>query len=147
MTSYSICVCLTSLSIMVSRFIDIAANDSISCFYYACVVLWESIVLGIWHIFWSHLSSDEHLGCFHALGFVNSDAIIFGVRVSFRIAILIFSEYIPKSGIGRSYGSYFFFSQGIFVEFSTVVVPVYIPTSSVKGSFFSTLTLGFIMTL
>ena len=109
MTSYSICVCLTSLSIMVSRFIDIAANDSISCFYYACVVLWESIVRGIWHIFWSHLSSDEHLGCFHALGFVNSDAIIFGVHVSFWIAILIFSEYIPKSGIGRWYGSSFVF--------------------------------------
>ena len=109
MTSYSICFCLTSLSIIFSRFIDIAANDSVSCFYYAWVVVWEPILCGIGHNFWSHLSTDEHLGRFHALGFVSSDAVIFGVHASFQIAVLIFSEYIPKSGIGRSYGSSFLF--------------------------------------
>ena len=61
-----------------------------------------------------------------------------------------FSEYIPRSGIGRSYGSssiYLFIFGGNVIAFSSVAVPIHIPTSSVKCSLFSTPTLVFIMTL
>ena len=55
------------------------------------------------HIFFIHSSVDGHLGCFHVLAFVNSAAMNNGVHVSFQI--MFFSEYMPRSGIERSYDS------------------------------------------
>ena len=43
------------------------------------------------------------LGCFHILAVVNSAAMNTGVHVSLQS--MIFSEYIPRSGIAGSYGS------------------------------------------
>ena len=56
------------------------------------------------------LSVDGHLGCFHVLVVVNSAAMNIGVHVSF--SIMIFSGYMPSSGIVESYGNFipsFFF--------------------------------------
>ena len=50
------------------------------------------------------LSVDGHLGCFHVLVVVNSAAMNIGVHVSF--SIMIFSGYMPSSGIAGSYGSF-----------------------------------------
>ena len=51
-----------------------------------------------------YLSVHGHLGCFHVLAIVNSDAVNTGVHVSFRT--VVFSCYMPSSGIAGSYGSF-----------------------------------------
>ena len=51
-------------------------------------------------------SIDEHLGCFHVLGIVNSAAVEAGVHVSFWIKGL--SGYMPRSWIAGSYGNSLF---------------------------------------
>ena len=60
----------------------------------------------MYHIFFIHLSVDGHLGCFHDLAIVNSAAINIGVHVSFWI--MVFSGYMPSSGIAGSYGNSIF---------------------------------------
>ena len=44
-----------------------------------------------------HSSADEHLYCLHVLAVVNSAAANIGLCVSF--GIMIFSGYLPRSGI------------------------------------------------
>ena len=58
------------------------------------------------YIFCIHSSIDGHLGCFHVLGVINSGAVNTGIHMSFRI--MVFSGYMPCSGIARSYGSSIF---------------------------------------
>ena len=62
----------------------------------------------MYHIFFIHSSTDGHIGCFHVLAIVNSAAVSIGVYVSFQI--MIFSRYMPRSGIAGSYGSSIFSS-------------------------------------
>ena len=56
----------------------------------------------MYHIFFIHSSVDGHLGCFHDLAIVNSAAMNIGVHVS--VGIMVFSRYMPRCGIARSYG-------------------------------------------
>ena len=58
------------------------------------------------HIFFIHSSVDGHLGCFHVLAIVNSAAVTVVVHDSFWI--MVFSGYMPSSGIAGSYGSSIF---------------------------------------
>ena len=58
------------------------------------------------HIFFIYSSVDGHLGCFHVLATVNSAAVNIVVHDSFWI--MIFSGYVPSSGIAGSYGSSIF---------------------------------------
>ena len=60
----------------------------------------------MYHIFFIHSSVDGHLGCFHVLAIVNSVAMNIGVPVSFRI--MVFSGYMPRSGIAGSYANSIF---------------------------------------
>ena len=60
----------------------------------------------MYHIFYIHSSVDGHLGCSHVLAIVNSAAINTGVHV--LLEIMVFSEYMPRSGIAGSYGSSIF---------------------------------------
>ena len=55
------------------------------------------------HIFFIHSSVDGHLGCFHVLAIVNRAAMNVLVHDSFWI--MVFSGYMPSSGIARLYGS------------------------------------------
>ena len=55
------------------------------------------------HFFLVRSSVDGHLGCFHVLAIVKSAAVNIGVHVSFRI--IVFSGYMPRSGIPVSYGN------------------------------------------
>ena len=55
------------------------------------------------HIFFIHSSVTGHLGCFRVLAIVNSAAMNIVVHVSFWI--MVFSGYMPSSGIAGSYGS------------------------------------------
>ena len=56
----------------------------------------------MYHDLFIHSSVDRHLGCFHVLDIVNSAAINIGVFVSF--SFIVFSRYMPSSGIAGSYG-------------------------------------------
>ena len=73
----------TSLSVIISSSIYVAANGIISFF------LWlSSILLCAYHIF-IHSSVFVHVGCFHALAIVNSATVDIGVQVSFLIRVLL----------------------------------------------------------
>ena len=58
------------------------------------------------HIFFIHSSVDGHLGCYHVLAIVNSAAMNIVVHDCFEI--MVFSGYMPSSGIAGSYGSSIF---------------------------------------
>ena len=58
------------------------------------------------HIFFIHSSVDGHLGCFHVLAIVNRAAMNIVVHDSFWI--MVFSGYMPSSGIAGSCGSSIF---------------------------------------
>ena len=60
----------------------------------------------MYHIFFIHSSVDGYLGCFHVLATVNSAAMKLGVHVSFWT--MVFSIYMPRTGIAGSYGSSIF---------------------------------------
>ena len=60
----------------------------------------------MYHIFFIYSSDGGHLGCFHVLAIVNSATVNFGVHVSFWI--MVFSRYMPRSGIAGSYYSSIF---------------------------------------
>ena len=58
------------------------------------------------HIFFIHSSLDGHLGCFYVLAIVNRAAMNIVVHDSFWI--MVFSGYMPTSGIAGLYGSSIF---------------------------------------
>uniref|UniRef100_A0A8D1A7W8 Uncharacterized protein n=1 Tax=Sus scrofa TaxID=9823 RepID=A0A8D1A7W8_PIG len=87
---------------IMSRSIYVAANGIITFLFMAKLY---SIVY-VYHIFFIHSFVEGHLGCFHVLAFVNSATVNPGVHVSFQI--IVFSRYMPKSEIARSYGSSIF---------------------------------------
>ena len=57
----------------------------------------------MYEIFFIHSSVTGRLGCIHILPIANSAAVNSGVHVSFQI--MVFSGYMPRSGIAESYGS------------------------------------------
>ena len=60
----------------------------------------------MFHIFFLYSSVDGHLDCFHVLAIVNSASINIRVHVSFPVIVL--SGYIPRNGIGGSFGNSIF---------------------------------------
>ena len=58
------------------------------------------------HVFFIYSSVNGHLGCFHVLAIVNRAAMNIVVHESFWI--MVFSGYMPSSGIAGSYGSSIF---------------------------------------
>ena len=82
---------LTSLTVIISRSIHVAANGNISCFFgwvIACYVY-------MYHVFFIYSSVDRHLCCFNVLAIAKNPAVNIGVHVSFPIRI--FSGYVPRS--------------------------------------------------
>ena len=71
----------------------------------------------MYHIFFIHSSVNGHLGCFYVLAIVNSAAV--NIRVRASSLIMVFSRYMPRSGIAGSYDSSIFSFL--------VVVPIHIP--------------------
>ena len=104
-----------------------------------CSFLWPSNIplFMLYHLFCIHSSVDGHLGCFHALAIVNSAVMNIRIRVPFWV--MLFCGYMPSSGNARSYGcSIYLFFYETFILFSTVAVPIRIPTNSVGGFLVST---------
>ena len=81
-----------------SRFIHVAANGIISFFF----MTEQYSIVYIYRIF-IHSSVDGYLGGFYVLAIVNSVAMNIGVYVSFQI--MVFSEWMPRSGIAGLYGN------------------------------------------
>ena len=101
---------LTSLSVIISGSIHVPENGIISFFFYGWVIFHFVCVCVCVYVCISHIfiywSLDGHLGCFHGLAVVNSAAMNMGVHVSFQI--IVFSGYMPSSGIAGSYGNSIF---------------------------------------
>ena len=55
----------------------------------------------MYHTFFIHLSVNEHLGCFHVLVIVSSDAV--NIEVDISLLNIVLSRYMPRSGIAGSY--------------------------------------------
>ena len=69
--------------------------------------LWLSSIpmyIYIYHSFFIHSSVNGHICCFHVLAIVNRAAVNIGVHVYF--SVLIFSGYMPRSGVAGSYGGF-----------------------------------------
>lgn len=85
----------------------------------------------MYHILLYPFIHSVQLGCFYTLAVVNSALVKTGVHASFQIWVFILSEYMLKSGIAPWYGNYIFRLLRNFILYSTVAVPIYVPTNSV----------------
>ena len=94
---------LTSLSMIISRYIHVTANNIISFFLWLssiplCVCV--CVCVCVYHIF-IHFSVDVYVGCFNVLAIINSSAMNIEVYVSFQIKV--FFRFTPRSGTAGSY--------------------------------------------
>ena len=63
--------------------------------------LWLSdipLCVCVYHIFFTHSSVDEHLGCFHGLAIINSAAVNIGVPL-FKLEFSSFPDICPGVGL------------------------------------------------
>ena len=83
-----------------------------------------------------HIFLDGRLGCFPVLAIANSAALNTEVHASFKI--MVFSEYMSRSGIAVSYGSLIpsFLRNLCSPLFSIVTLSIYIPIKSVRKFLF-----------
>ena len=88
------------------------------------------------HSCFIYSSTDGHLGCLHILATVNNAAMNIGVFMFFRINVLGFFRYMPRSGISGSKGRSIFNFWRICTLFSTVAAPICTPINSTKGFLF-----------
>ena len=57
----------------------------------------------MYYVFFIHFLVGGHLGCFLVLAIVNTATVNIGVHVS--LGIIVFSKYMPRSGVAGSYDS------------------------------------------
>ena len=96
-------VWITSLSMLISKSIHVAANDLISLFFMAiipycvCVCVYcVCMYVYNFHTFFIYSSVDGHFVYFHVLAIVSSAAMNIEGHVSFWI--MVFSRSMPRSG-------------------------------------------------
>ena len=88
-------VLVTSLSMIISRSIYVAANGIISFFMLSNIPLY----IYMYHIFFIQFSVDGHFSCFHVLTIINNATMNTGVHLSYRIRVFVFFRYVSRSGI------------------------------------------------
>ena len=88
-----------SLTMIISSYIHVVANGIIFFFFMAE----QQSILYVYHVFFIHSSVDGNLHCFLVLAIVNSAAMNIGLQES--VQIIVFSRYMPRSGIAGSYGN------------------------------------------
>ena len=86
---------------MGSNFIYLIRTDSNEFFLMAE----DYSMVYMYHSFLIHSSADGHLGCFHVLALINSDAMNIGVHMS--LSGLVSSVCMPRSGIAGSMAALF----------------------------------------
>ena len=97
--AYSICFSLSDLLHSVWQTLGPSTSLQIT---QCCFSLWLSnSIVYMCHIFLIHSSVSGPLGCFHVLAIVNRAAMNIVVHDSFWI--MVFSGYMPSSGIAGSY--------------------------------------------
>ena len=101
MISYAIFLWFTSLNVIISRFIHIAANYIIS--FFLLLILHFIHVLHLYHS-----SGYGYLVWLHVLSIVYSDDMNIRVNVTFKIRIFIFSGYVSRIEFTKSYGTSIF---------------------------------------
>ena len=115
---------LISLSMIISRSMHVASNDIISFLFCDWVIsslyihththmhTYICVHVCACHIFFIHSSINGHSGCFYVLATLSNAAVNIGMQVSYWI--MVFSEYMARSGIGGSYdSSVFIFFKGL----------------------------------
>ena len=112
---------LASLSMMISRFIHVAASDISSIFYGWVIFIHAQSFI--------HSSVDEHLGCF--MSWLLSAVLLWTLGCIYLLGLEFSLTCMSRSGIAGSYDSSIFnFSKELF---SIVTAPIYIPTNRVEG--------------
>ena len=122
MIPYDICLSLSDFT----KYIHVAANGIISLF------LIFHYIYALWLLY--PFIFDGHLGFFRVLAIVKSTAVNISVHVSLRT--MAFSDYMPRSGIARLYSRSISAFYRTSILFSTVAVPIYIPTHRGEGFLF-----------
>ena len=110
-------LCLTSLSMIISSCIRVAANGVISL----CFMAERYSIVYMYHIFLIHSSVNCHVGCFRVLA-----ALSIGLHVFFRIMFFFFLIDAQDPMVVL-----FLVLGGISILVSIVVVPIYIPTNTI----------------
>ena len=83
----------------------------------------------MYHKFLIHLSMFAHLDCFHVLTVVTTATMNIGLHVSFWMNV--WSGYMPRVGLLDHTIVLYLVFWGNVILFSTVDVPIYIPTNRV----------------
>ena len=92
-----------STSLQITQFHSFSWLSNISLYIYIYICICICMCIYISHIVYIHSSVIRHLGCFQVLAVVKSAAVNTGVHVSFWV--MVFSGYMPSSGIARSHES------------------------------------------
>ena len=114
----SFSVWLTSLSMIISSCIHIAANGIISFLF---TVQQYSIVY-MYHIFFIHSSVDGHLGCFHVFAIVNS-VLQWTLGYMYLLELEFSLDICPGVGWLGHMALYFLLFWGTSVLFSIMTAP------------------------